>query len=560
MPKAGKNNCGCNCSNASEYSPCGYEVTCCESCPDGMPCGWALLFGCYGECNGLKWQPITVLWKECLFDCEWTSRAWPQGDGYNLPSFGGRPCDDLCGDVADEYGWVQYFPPVWGKNGGLAGFPTEMEFKKLDFTCCKAVDPLSGLFESQGYCGRGASNGDCDPLPTDSCVRCGWRDYYRLEHAYGVSSSDCGGLVNLVERHNAYLDQSRIMWRATSNSSTSFIVNGYTDDYYATQEEGYSGTSDGTEFIVTYETSNFNCDDERVTLIRTDENDICPALPDKVCLAKYSSNWKTYCGTTEQACNCKDPGWAAGKTTIVTDVCDSLNGEVVCMIRVYTWSVAPCTGISAPETAPCGFFYGAVTSLCGHTLWVVTWCDGSENGWHTQLYCEDDSTGECTQVCDTDNTVLEFCPDGAILRFTCDDFGDCCCDTPEPIPSDCCEDGFPATMYFTFSAPSCAALDGQVVELTWNRDYDSGGGNICHEWSGSVSAGGCSGLSLTMTICDGCLWFLDVKNGGSACLSISQAVPPAGCPLVSETFTAGTWDSVSCPCCGGVSVGGTLSP
>jgi len=152
-----------------------------------------------------------------------------------------------------------------------------------------------------------------------------------------------------------------------------------------------------------------------------------------------------------------------------------------------------------------------------------------------------------------------------------------CKKCPDVITS-CCAAGFSQQLLWTFDAHgfgySCPAIDGQTAVLTFNRAYDSGGGNICYEWVGTTGdvGSGCGVLTVKATICLGCAWFVDIYNQtGSLCLHIGSDFAPASCPMVMETFTPTSsnnnfgvyWVTGDCSCCptaGQPLVGGTLQP
>jgi len=128
------------------------------------------------------------------------------------------------------------------------------------------------------------------------------------------------------------------------------------------------------------------------------------------------------------------------------------------------------------------------------------------------------------------------------------------------VPLTCCASGFPTSLHFTLSAPGCAAVDGKVVSLTFDRVA-----SLTLLWKGVISGGACDGYIVEAGIGPACTWFIQAwmlanYPGSSTCFLLAgQHI--ASCPIVSETFNTFTWNSTNCPCCGGGStLTGTLTP
>lgn len=119
------------------------------------------------------------------------------------------------------------------------------------------------------------------------------------------------------------------------------------------------------------------------------------------------------------------------------------------------------------------------------------------------------------------------------------------CSSPV-IPCECCAEGYPKTLYLTFTSATCG-INRLVIPVT-------NVSNNCiatTRWTGDGSQGGCELHAEVWVAVNFCGWRLFLNN----CVGETITLGPAECPFVTVDETV----EFNCPCCDEHSVTITLS-
>lgn len=557
----------CSCRNPVKFEPCGDLQLCCEYCPDGSPCGYAIVSPCLYAKSGLYLRHVTPLWKMCLIGCVW--RAF-RCDSYTLKGSARQGVQEYLhcgeGELPNIYPGE---PPAEGEHcSGTGSSMTQImpPFCTKDFTDLVKTRLLVG----------------CDTLSpgtyTDAFqfirdsreYTCGYRDWY------GLGEPDVNGLgehmddpifvdLSAATYHEQWLEDTELVWELEVTSPTTATLTGH----YGTWDS-YDGSPIELKTIV-YQCNNWTCvpeivEDDDSSHGNTFEMVDYPnadhlGLPRYLCVVPYSSNWRTPCDPPSAACVCGDPGVSGFIFDLISPGCAGLDGRQVIMTRLFgpagsavdmfgdSYPTELTSYLTAPETAPCGWFHGQIATrniYCeeGHKFDFVTWCDGS--AYHGDVYCDEEYLGTA------DDDAFTMNCDGATFNLEWVDFGACC--EPDCSTVYLCECDVPSTIIATFASIDCPELDGQIVSLglatatTANPVI----------FAGTLATGGnCDGLSVLLKLyTDTCFWVINIRDGwvseaspGTDCGNTDS--PSMQCPLTSQVLTGVSWTGSCSSCCSG---------
>lgn len=426
--------CGCDCKNPTTFEVCEgrVHIPCCEHC-EAAASAYAILWECCLTCNPLMHLPRHMLvWKDCLFDCLWRSRTTSSETSETITPEGGLT-SVLC-DI------LQYNPDV-----AIPSFP-------IEFAGCYPF-PMS---------------------PGGDDTRAAYFDMYNMgspaDHA------------DFIENHTNIHAELEITGAGTAELR--LISRG--------------GVIPIDDVAATYICNDFNCLDRstfhRVTtdeyplITNTPDPRRCYHLPNHVCVTPAVSQWRTPCDPPSAACACCDNGADGGYLDVNLGDC---GGEHE--VEIVRNAELP-SGVTDPE-APCGYFWGTISTDCDFTFGVLTYCDGED--WHVDLWCSLDGWHEI----DTATATLTQCCPGAAYTWTWSgDWGDCCCtETPDPVECACCPDDLaPANYLVTIPAGTTNGTCTDCSGITGSHILTPAGGacNWTKELTPPVDCGG--GLSYSL--------------------------------------------------------------
>lgn len=504
----------CNCFNDSTYTPCTENLTCCEHCDGGAPCAYAILFKCeHGHAlddvgrvtcpQGIVARHITMLWKDCLFNCKWSARI---GLGVG---FDGNSCDVgslICFDDLDFPGNPSNYP--CGCDRCLpSGY---VDNSVCDDPCVRPYTPFcedNYLRPMEFGCGR---------IPGDvgNSEACGWHDWFGKTY-------DCDQGPTYWQD---FLDNCTApVWQLeVTGSSSATITANYIPDF----------TLPVLTAAATYSCDSWDCLGRNTfTLDGTFPNDTVTWLPKHICVVPYSSNLQTPCDTVDDMCACKDAGWNNFCLDLSGFTCGGIQNptDPLSLVRnaAFTVNGHDVSGSISDPSAPCGYFFGSINSSCNGSddlyLAFLVYCDGSD--YQGKLYCV--NAGAVTLVSSVTFTETSYCDDG--FRGTIDwgsSATSCCPTCDSGVATDCCpDDPVPSTLYATISAPDCDLAsgmtlppDGMVITLS----YIGLSGGI-HRWTGPMDLplptsplGPCvEPLTFGFALIDGisCEYFMWIEDG-----------------------------------------------
>lgn len=523
--------CGtpCNCMNTSAYSPCTENLPCCEHCPEGAPCAYAMLFRCehkgLDEFYGLSSRFITALWKDCLFDCaSWSARVYLEtcldGTDNSAVADDGIVCFAPAGIPGAAY-----------ECGCDYALPTGHIDDDCDTVCIKPHIPFCDthyLKPMHFGCGKfpGAAGQD----------QCGWHDWYGITYPC-ESGPDIGDQFELCYP---------AVWQLEILTSSYATLNANYLQYDSIGPTGPTGTPT-LNLAAMYECTDWKCLPEgdgdsdhgnTFTITGTYPNEMFPWLPKHICVVPYSARWGHHCEDAADACACADAGWNNVCLDLNGFLCGSYvgtEGSYISLTRTKSGGFGPAT-ITAPTPAPCGYFTAEInTTACDEStefsLIFVVWCDGTD--WRERIYCYNSNDLTTTLICDTTATITDTCPDGVRFTFDCGVISSSCCpDCSGTISTTCCPSNLlPTALNLTITGAYSAS-----VALTWDAGTS--------RWKGSHSCGGCT-LDYTLACTSGTTWTLTVRvHAGTICGGLACEANATGtassCSPFSLTLTSTT--------------------
>lgn len=521
-PSANTRRCGCDCKNSSTFTSCEgtVQVPCCEYCPEA-PCGYVVKWCCWLPCNGDTANGgiprLMPLWRDCLFNGEACSYSNYDGRGVSPASQDIDSCASLWGGggvpnnpETSEGHYETICPPIWEDTEGV------LSKRTLPFDSCCMSPGGVGVTEPGGI-GEG---------------RCGWGDFYNM--ANGEWQSWITGVDGMTK------------WATLTitGETTARLVGAGPVSYE-------------------YRCDDFDCTGDNVFLLYlgdTPRDELCAALPNEVCVSVMADNFRTPCSSGQAVCDCCDPGYSSAPFILNAAGC-GVNNNVVTMTRHVNDDAAsdPC-GFTAHD-GDCGYFTGAAgVNAVGCTppekeLYLTEWCTDGE--WHLHGCCYDTSTMVATDLGTANASPNCSCPTGANPQFSLD-LGACCC-TPT-VTCDCCETGFPATLYISthvVSGGGCTFWEGKTITMTRSGTSDCTDGYVGYTWTGTLDDGCTDPVNFTLQV-GGCVWFI-VIDGGDTCTEpiASMSLGTADCTFASNSNTSNV--DCDCPFCNHRNVLFTLS-